>query len=182
MRYDDRYLFRRLTIHLRLLLHKRGTASLVRESRTCNQEHHYAAVALLSFIPVPILCAHGALGEQAFGQLLGCVWPIRFLESVSETARRFPLHRNVFISFLVLPFLPRIGFVYFPMDIRGWHGVHLPAPTVVRDFEQLTISGFGATCALSMGPSTGYISILKLVKFNLFFFHNHHDVHEHICC
>jgi hypothetical protein len=27
MRYDDRYLFMRLAIHLRLLLHKRGTAS-----------------------------------------------------------------------------------------------------------------------------------------------------------
>ena len=40
---------------------------------------------------------------------------------------------------------------------------------VVHDFEQLTMSGSGATGALSMGPSAGYISILKLVKFNLFF-------------
>ena len=39
---------------------------------------------------------------------------------------------------------------------------------MVRDFEQLTMSGSGATGALSMGPSAGYISILKLVKFNLF--------------
>ena len=41
--------------------------------------------------------------------------------------------------------------------------------TVVRDFEQLTMSGSRATGALSMGLSIGYISILKLVKFNLFF-------------
>jgi hypothetical protein len=31
------------------------------------------------------------------------------------------------------------------------------------------MSGSGATGALSMGPSAGYMSILKLVKFNLFF-------------
>jgi hypothetical protein len=31
------------------------------------------------------------------------------------------------------------------------------------------MSGSGATAALSMGPSAGYMSILKLVKFNLFF-------------
>jgi hypothetical protein len=31
------------------------------------------------------------------------------------------------------------------------------------------MSGTGATGALSMGPSIGYISILKLVKFNLIF-------------
>ena len=39
---------------------------------------------------------------------------------------------------------------------------------MVRDFEQLTMSGSRATGALSMGTSAGYISILKLVKFNLF--------------
>jgi hypothetical protein len=36
-------------------------------------------------------------------------------------------------------------------------------------FEQLTMSGNGATDALSMGPSAGYNFILQLVKFNLFF-------------
>ena len=41
--------------------------------------------------------------------------------------------------------------------------------TVVRDFEQLTMSGNGATGALSMGPSAGYISIFELIKFNLIF-------------
>ena len=40
---------------------------------------------------------------------------------------------------------------------------------MVRDFEQLTMSGTGATGALSMGLSAGCISILKLVKFNLIF-------------
>jgi hypothetical protein len=35
--------------------------------------------------------------------------------------------------------------------------------------EQLTMSGSGATGALSKGTSTGYISVLKLVRFNLFF-------------
>jgi hypothetical protein len=44
---------------------------------------------------------------------------IRFSGSVSTTASRFLLHRNVFISFLVVPFLPRVGFVYFPVDVQG---------------------------------------------------------------
>jgi hypothetical protein len=57
----------RLAIHLHLLLHKRGTASLVCVGRTHNQEHHHVAVVLLSVIPVSILCAHGELGEQASG-------------------------------------------------------------------------------------------------------------------
>jgi hypothetical protein len=52
---------------------------------------------------------------------------------------------------------------------EGRHYMYLPTPTVVHDFEQLTMSGSRATGALSMGPSAGYISILKLVKFNLFF-------------
>jgi hypothetical protein len=39
--------------------------------------------------------------------------------SASMTARRFLLHQNVVISFLVVPFFSRIGFVYFPVDVRG---------------------------------------------------------------
>ena len=39
---------------------------------------------------------------------------------------------------------------------------------MVCDFEQLTMSGSRASGVLSKGPSAGYISILKLVKFNLF--------------
>jgi hypothetical protein len=42
----------RLAIHLRQLLHKRETASLVHESRTHNQEDRRVAVVLLSIIPV----------------------------------------------------------------------------------------------------------------------------------
>jgi hypothetical protein len=59
--------------------------------------------------------------EQAFasGHLLRCVRAIRFSGSVSATASRFLLHRNVFISFLVVPFLPRVGFVYFLVDVQG---------------------------------------------------------------
>jgi len=97
--------------------------------------------------------------------LLGCVRAIRFLGSVSTTARRLHLHRNGFISF-------RVSSSNRPSTSRwmfeGRHCVHLPATTVVHDFEQLTMSGFRATGALSMGPSVWYIFILKLVKFNLF--------------
>jgi len=44
---------------------------------------------------------------------------ISFLENISVTACCLLLHRNVFISFLVVPFLPWIGFVYFLGDVRG---------------------------------------------------------------
>jgi hypothetical protein len=57
----------RLAIHLRLLLHKRGTVSFVHMGRTHDQEHYHTAVVLLTVIPVPILCAHGELEEQASG-------------------------------------------------------------------------------------------------------------------
>jgi hypothetical protein len=43
---------------------------------------------------------------------------IRFLGSVFATARRLLLPWNVFVSFLVV-LLPRIGFVYFLVDVRG---------------------------------------------------------------
>jgi hypothetical protein len=40
----------------------------------------------------------------------------------------------------------------------GLHGEHLPASTVVHDFEQHTMSGANGTFnALGMGPSAGYI-------------------------
>ena len=43
----------------------------------------------------------------------------------------------------------------------GLHYEHRPASTVVRDFEQRTMStsANGASDALSMGPSAGYILI-----------------------
>jgi hypothetical protein len=43
---------------------------------------------------------------------------------------------------------------------------------VVREFKQhiMMTSANGATGALSMGPSAGYNSILKFVKFNIIFF------------
>ena len=56
----------------------------------------------------------------------------------------------------------------FRWTFEGRHYVHLPTLTAVHDFEQLTMSGSRATGALSMGPSAGYISVLKLVKFDLF--------------
>jgi hypothetical protein len=86
---------------------------------------------------------------------------IRFLESVFATARFFLVTADVFFFFL--------GSSTSRWTFDGLHCVHLPAPTLVRDYEQLTMSGTEATGALSMGPSVGYISILKLVKFNLIF-------------
>jgi hypothetical protein len=53
----------------------------------------------------------------ASGHLLRCVRAIRFLGSVSATAHHLLLHRIVFISFLVVPHLPWIAFVYFPVDV-----------------------------------------------------------------
>ena len=46
----------------------------------------------------------------------------------------------------------------------GLHCKHRPAPTVVRDFEQRTIStsANGASDALGMGPSAGY-SLIFLI-------------------
>ena len=43
----------------------------------------------------------------------------------------------------------------------GLHCEHRPTPTVVRDFEQRTMStsANGASDALGMGPSSGYILI-----------------------
>jgi hypothetical protein len=40
-----------------------------------------------------------------------------FLGSVFATARHPLLPQNIFVSFLVVLLLPRIGFIYFPMDI-----------------------------------------------------------------
>jgi hypothetical protein len=53
----------------------------------------------------------------------------------------------------------------------GLHYVHHPAPTVVCDFDQRTMStcAHGATRALSMGPSTEYISVLTVSIFIKFF-------------
>jgi len=48
------------------------------------------------------------------GHLLGCVWAIRFLGSISVIARCLRLHWNVFISFLVSS-----SDRYFPVDVRG---------------------------------------------------------------
>ena len=47
----------------------------------------------------------------------------------------------------------------------GLHCEHRPAPTVVRDFEQRTMStsANGASDALGMGPSAGY-SLIFLIK------------------
>jgi hypothetical protein len=104
------------------------------------------------------------LGEQAsrtvvcICDICSGVRAIRFLRSVFATARFFLVTVDAFF----LGSSTRWTF-------EGLHYVYLPAPTVVRDFEQLTMSGTEATGALSMGPSAGYISILKLVKFNFIF-------------
>ena len=49
----------------------------------------------------------------------------------------------------------------------GLHYEHLPASTVVRDFEQRTIStsANGASDALGMGPSVGYSLISVITVF-----------------
>ena len=46
----------------------------------------------------------------------------------------------------------------------GLHCEHRPAPTVVRDFNQPTMStsANGASDALGMGPSAGYILIFVI--------------------
>jgi hypothetical protein len=87
--------------------------------------HHLPPVEFHPSIPRPILCMHGVWEsrspEPAFasGHLLRCVRAIRLFGSVSVTACYLLLHWNVFISFLVVPLLPQIGFIYFPVDIRG---------------------------------------------------------------
>jgi hypothetical protein len=46
----------------------------------------------------------------------------------------------------------------------GLHGKHLPASTVVHDFEQRTMSGAnGAFDALGMGPSIGFYSLITVL-------------------
>ena len=125
---------------------------------------HFSLLRCLLSFSVPILCAYGELGEQAYEtaiyiyDICSGVRAIRFLGSVFATARFFLVTADVFF----------LGSSTSRWTFEGRHYVHLPAPTVVRDFEQLTMSGTGATGALSMGPSAWYIFILKLVKFNLF--------------
>jgi len=62
-------------LHLRLLLHKKESASLVRERRTHNQEHHHAAILQLPVIPIPILHVYVELGEQTFRTAIRQVTP-----------------------------------------------------------------------------------------------------------
>ena len=52
----------------------------------------------------------------------------------------------------------------------GLHCEHLPASTVVRDFEQRTMStsANGASDALGMGPSAGYSLIYLITVFCAF--------------
>jgi len=93
-------------------------------------------------------------GEQA----------IRFLGSVYATARFFLVTADVFSFFFLGSSISRWTF-------EGLHCEHRPASIVVCYIEQHTMSTRvnGATGALSMGPSAGYISIFELVKFNLIF-------------
>ena len=61
--------------------------------------------------------------------------------------------------------------VYLPGDpFVGLHCEHLPASTVVRDFEQHTMStsANGASDALGMGPSAGYSLISVITIFCIF--------------
>ena len=64
--------------------------------------------------------------------------------------------------------LPRTSRRLLPGDpFVGLHCEHLPASTVVRDFEQRTMStsANGASDALGMGPSAGYslISVISVL-------------------
>ena len=73
----------------------------------------------------------------------------------------------------------------------GPHCEHLPASTVVHDFEQRTMSGANRTSdALSMGPSTGYtlnslITVLCVLTVSIGMSYLHvvafvSDIHIHI--
>ena len=73
----------------------------------------------------------------------------------------------------------------------GLHCEHLPASTVVHDFEQHTMSGAnGASDALGMGPSVGYtlnflITVLCVLTVSIGMSYLHvvafvSDIHIHI--
>ena len=73
----------------------------------------------------------------------------------------------------------------------GLHCEHLPASTVVHDFEQRIMSGAnGASDALGMGPSTGYtlisvITVLCVLTISISISYLHavafvRDIHMHI--
>ena len=66
-----------------------------------------------------------------------------------------------------------LGTRLLPGDpFMGLHYEYRPAPTVVRDFEQRTIStsANGASDTLGMGPSAGYIliSVITVLAFTVF--------------
>ena len=73
----------------------------------------------------------------------------------------------------------------------GLHCEHLPASTVVHDFEQRTMSSAnGASDALGIGPSTGYtlifvITVLCILTVSICISYLHvvafvRDIHMHI--
>lgn len=57
--------------------------------------------------------------------------------------------------------------MFFPILFEGLHCESLPLPTVVHDFEQLTMltSANGAANAFGMGPSAGYNSFPEFFTF-----------------
>jgi hypothetical protein len=116
-----------------------------------------------------ILCAHGELVEQASGTTVcicvtcSGVWAIRFLGSIFTPAHFFLVSANIIFFFF--------GSSASQRTFEGLHCEHRPASTVVRYFEQHTMSTHvnGATGALSMGPFAGYTSNLTVSIFSKVF-------------
>ena len=96
---------------------------------------HLPSIKLHPSTPHPILCTHRVWEsrplEPAFasGHLHGCVRVIRFLGSISMTARHLLLNWIVFISFLVVPLLPQIGFgIAYIFQHRLWFATSSNSP------------------------------------------------------
>jgi hypothetical protein len=122
-----------------------------------SQEHHYAAVVLLSVIPVPILCAYEEFGEQASGTVVRIATPTR----VCGRSGFWGASPQLLAFFLGSFFLVTVDifFFFFLGSSNSWwmfeglHCEHRLASTVVHDIEQHTMSTSvrGATGAFEHG-------------------------------
>jgi hypothetical protein len=137
--------------------HKRDdTSSSSASSRylTKSIRHH---LLLRKGLPVSYLCAHRETREQVPLKPLPSAIPARGVRQLGFWGATTRL------------LVPEVASSVSERG-RELHYVHLPASTAVHDFEQRTIttSTNGASDALVMGPSAGYILFLSLCQFMVF--------------
>ena len=149
--------------------YKKESSSLAAWMRHSVQ-HHCSSIELLPSFPRPNPLRARRVGRAGLQNhhlhlrhLLGYVSDQIF----GEHHRDCSLFMNIFMVMLLIGSSSLSSPQWTPEGLRG---EHLPASTVVHDFDQHTMTTRvnGATSALSMGPSAGYNPFLGFVKFNIF--------------